>query len=140
MSNTPERNDTMVVPFVRRSHITPFLVILSLVFIFFQLQINNEFFSILDLQEFQESAAWTWKGSYAHVYNGDFKPPNTPGAFIHVGKTGGSTLSLLLRNGCHSFVPKPCVNRHTGKLFIPKNATDETMVSKLTTYYLLPQS
>lgn len=30
------------------------------------------------------------------------------GAFIHVEKTGGSTLSLLLRNGCHSFLPKPC--------------------------------
>jgi len=32
----------------------------------------------------------------------------TMGAFVHIGKTAGSTLSLLLRNGCHSFLPKPC--------------------------------
>jgi hypothetical protein len=30
------------------------------------------------------------------------------GAFIHMGKTGGSAISLLLRNGCHSFLPHPC--------------------------------
>jgi Sulfotransferase family len=30
------------------------------------------------------------------------------GAFVHMGKTGGSTLSVLLRNGCHSFMPHPC--------------------------------
>ena len=33
----------------------------------------------------------------------------TTAGFVHIGKTAGSTLSLLLRNGCHSFVkPKPC--------------------------------
>jgi hypothetical protein len=49
--------------------------------------------------------------------------------FVHMGKTAGSTLSLLLRNGCHSFVnPKPC---HT----VP----NETMVSKLVgAYYHIP--
>jgi len=30
------------------------------------------------------------------------------GAFVHMGKTGGSTLSILLRNGCHSYVAHPC--------------------------------
>lgn len=30
------------------------------------------------------------------------------GAFVHTGKTGGSTLSVLLRNGCHSFMRHPC--------------------------------
>ena len=44
------------------------------------------------------------------------------GAFIHIGKTAGSTLSLLLRNGCHSFVPKPC-------RVIP--SPEESMASKL---------
>ena len=29
-------------------------------------------------------------------------------AFVHIGKTGGSTLSVLLRNGCHSWIPHPC--------------------------------
>ena len=33
---------------------------------------------------------------------------NGTGAFVHLEKTGGSTLSLLLRNGCHSYMPKPC--------------------------------
>ena len=32
-------------------------------------------------------------------------------SFVHVGKTGGSTISLMLRNGCHSFVKKPCPNK-----------------------------
>ena len=30
------------------------------------------------------------------------------GAFVHIGKTGGSTLSILLRDGCHSFMDHPC--------------------------------
>jgi hypothetical protein len=30
------------------------------------------------------------------------------GAFVHMGKTGGSAISLLLRNGCHSWMPHPC--------------------------------
>ena len=32
----------------------------------------------------------------------------TGGAFVHMGKTGGSTLSILLRNGCHSYMAHPC--------------------------------
>lgn len=39
---------------------------------------------------------------------GDYTVPFTPGAFIHLGKSGGSTLSKFLKNGCFSFVPKPC--------------------------------
>lgn len=30
------------------------------------------------------------------------------GGFVHIGKTAGSTLSFLLRNGCHSFRKHPC--------------------------------
>jgi hypothetical protein len=41
-----------------------------------------------------------------------------------IGKTGGSTISLLLRNGCHSFVKKPC-----------HNVPNETIVSELVTNY-----
>lgn len=44
---------------------------------------------------------------------------NTIG-FVHIGKTGGSTLSTLLRNGCTSFVKLPC-----------HNITNESTVSKL---------
>jgi hypothetical protein len=55
------------------------------------------------------------------------KPPRTPGAFLHIGKTGGSTLSHLLRHGCHSWAPKPCQ--------IPAN---ETYISQLSTYYHVP--
>jgi len=44
--------------------------------------------------------------------NGEAVRPQTPdgGAFVHMGKTGGSTLSVLLRNGCHSYMPHPCRN------------------------------
>ena len=36
-------------------------------------------------------------------------PTKVTAGFVHMGKTAGSTLSMLLRNGCHSFVkPKPC--------------------------------
>jgi hypothetical protein len=46
-------------------------------------------------------------------WNPDNPSQNSPqiptgGAFVHLGKTGGSTLSLLLRNGCHSFMKHPC--------------------------------
>jgi len=58
-----------------------------------------------------------------------FTVPNTPGAFIHLGKTGGSSLSKLLKNGCHSFIPKPCQN---------VSKENETPLSKLTTYYHAP--
>eukprot|EP00980_Cylindrotheca_fusiformis_P003508 scaffold781_cov132-Cylindrotheca_fusiformis.AAC.27 len=55
------------------------------------------------------------------------KPPKTPGAIIHVGKSGGSTLASVLRNGCHSFMKKPC-----------KKIANESIVSKVTTYYHTP--
>ena len=51
------------------------------------------------------------------------------GAFVHTGKTGGSTISVLLRNGCHSFMPHPCRT----------NFTLESTVSKLVqSYYHVP--
>lgn len=58
-------------------------------------------------------------------------PKNTTavGAFVHIGKTGGSTLSTLLRNGCHSFVKKPCRNI---------SRRSESYMSRLTTYYHVP--
>jgi len=59
------------------------------------------------------------------------KAPQMVGAFIHVGKTGGSTLSALLRNGCHSFMTKPCEDKNISK-------EKESAISKLTTYYHIP--
>jgi hypothetical protein len=51
------------------------------------------------------------------------------GAFVHTGKTGGSTISVLLRNGCHSFMPHPCRT----------NITYESVTSKLVqSYYHVP--
>lgn len=44
--------------------------------------------------------------------------------FIHLGKTGGSTLSVQLVNGCHSYVKKPC-----------HHVENETAVSKLVSNY-----
>lgn len=55
------------------------------------------------------------------------RPPNTPGAIIHVGKSGGSTLASVLVNGCHSFVEKPCTE-----------VGNETILSRITTYYHIP--
>jgi len=46
------------------------------------------------------------------------------GAFVHIGKTGGSSLSVLLRNGCHSWMPHPC-----------RNVTRETRASELIESY-----
>jgi hypothetical protein len=40
--------------------------------------------------------------------------------FVHIGKTGGSTISSLLRNGCNSFESGPC-----------RFVSNETQVSKL---------
>jgi Sulfotransferase family len=51
------------------------------------------------------------------------------GAFIHTGKTGGSSISVLLRNGCHSFMPHPCRN----------NINHESVTSKrVQSYYHVP--
>ncbi|CAJ1966762.1 unnamed protein product [Cylindrotheca closterium] len=44
--------------------------------------------------------------------------------FVHIGKTGGSTISTLLRNGCTSFVEGSC-----------RNITHETVVSKYVEHY-----
>jgi len=52
-------------------------------------------------------------------------------AFIHIGKTGGSTLCLVLRHACHSFVRKPCPSKS-------KNLSNETYASLLSTYYHVP--
>lgn len=47
---------------------------------------------------------------------------------MHMGKTGGSTLSLLLRNGCHSYMAHPC-----------REVDHESMASKLIeSYYHVP--
>ena len=70
-----------------------------------------------------------WR-SYSQSHNHDYEGIR-PGAFIHVGKTAGSTLAQQLRFGCHSFVKKPCPLRK-------KNLRNETMVSKLTTYIHTP--
>jgi hypothetical protein len=74
------------------------------------------------------------------VKKSPFLNQTTPlgGAFVHVGKTGGSTLSVLLRNGCHSWLKHPCRNVTTPA---------ETVAShKISAYYhvadfgLLPKS
>lgn len=70
---------------------------------------------------------WTASVPDLPLQNATFSPPHTPGALIHVGKCGGSTVSVQLRNGCHSFVNKPCQT--------PRN---ESRISKLSTYYHVP--
>jgi len=44
--------------------------------------------------------------------------------FVHIGKTGGSTISSLLRNGCNSFETGPC-----------RNITHESAVSRIVEHY-----
>lgn len=65
------------------------------------------------------------------------RPPNlTLGALIHVGKTGGSTLSSSLPFACHSFAMSKCHKQiEAGKYM---NIGNETAVSKLSTYYHVP--
>ena len=77
----------------------------------------------LALSPFQRKAA-------LHLINESrpVPPQMTLGAFVHVGKTGGSTLSTLLRNGCNEGAPKPCTPERVSK-------GNEAAVSKLTTYY-----
>jgi Sulfotransferase family len=53
------------------------------------------------------------------------------GALIHTGKTGGSTISVLLRHGCHSFMPHPCRT--------DEELPHESMASKrIESYYHVP--
>ena len=54
------------------------------------------------------------------------------GAFLHLGKTGGSTLATQLRNGCHSFIPKPC------PLFNNQSQEEIAASRKIQTYYHVP--
>ena len=49
---------------------------------------------------------------------------NKTAGFIHIGKSGGSSLSLQLQNGCHSFVKKHC-----------SVVQNETIISELVTDY-----
>ena len=50
------------------------------------------------------------------------------GGFVHIGKTGGSSLTGVIRNACHSFMPHPC-----------SVVANETLASKLlTSYYHVP--
>jgi hypothetical protein len=51
---------------------------------------------------------------------------NTAG-FIHMGKTGGSTISKLIRNGCSSFTEGSC-----------HNITNETVISRFVVSFPLP--
>ncbi len=56
------------------------------------------------------STSQSYKMSYSRA---EIIPQNISahgGGLVHIGKTGGSTLSLLLRNGCHSFMRHPCYN------------------------------
>ena len=51
------------------------------------------------------------------------------GAFVHIGKTAGSTLSVLLRDGCHSFMEHPC----------RRVVAEESAASRrITAYYHVP--
>ncbi len=56
-------------------------------------------------------------------------PEPTMGAFLHIGKTGGSTIQQLLRNGCSYSMKKPC------KSYDEFPESKENIISKLTTYY-----
>ena len=52
--------------------------------------------------------------------------------YIHIGKTGGSTISNLLRNGCNSFSSS---SSSSGNTPCHPNIPNETIVSKLVEYY-----
>lgn len=95
------------------------------------------------LEQFKGDQSRLWKGQtsvlpHVHDFSGarnqqrkvplPTKQSPFGGAFVHVGKTGGSALSVLLRNGCHSFLPHPC-----------RNVTSESIASqKIQSYYHLP--
>jgi hypothetical protein len=52
--------------------------------------------------------------------------------YIHIGKTGGSTISNRLRNGCNSFSSSSSSSGHTP---CHPNIPNETIISKLVEYY-----
>ena len=52
--------------------------------------------------------------------------------YIHIGKTGGSTISNLLRNGCNSFSSS---SSSSGNTPCHPNIPNETIISKLVEYY-----
>lgn len=57
----------------------------------------------------------------------------TPMGFVHIGKTGGSTLAQQIVNACHSFVAKPCPDQ------VHLRNENETAVSKaVVDYYHVP--
>lgn len=57
-------------------------------------------------------------------------------AFVHIGKSGGTTISHLLRNGCHQSVDnEPCEERRWEN-FPGSAGKDETIASKRIKYYL----
>ena len=57
-------------------------------------------------------------------------------AFLHIGKSGGSTISLLLRNGCISAVEgKSCEEKRWSK-FPGKVGENETIASQRIQFYL----
>ncbi len=57
-------------------------------------------------------------------------------AFVHIGKSGGTTISNLLRNGCHGSVyDEPCEERRWEN-FPGSVGKEETVASKRIKYYL----
>jgi len=64
----------------------------------------------------------------------DISPLPTNMALVHIGKTAGSTLSQILRHGCHMFVSHPCQSRHNN--YGTKGSPGkESRVSQLTKGY-----
>jgi hypothetical protein len=56
-------------------------------------------------------------------------------SFLHIGKTGGSTISVNIRNGCHEYYMEPCKERqHDGWIL------NETVASqRIQSYYHMEQ-
>jgi hypothetical protein len=89
-----------------------------------RIQSNGDLFENIPLKVLNSPSADT---GTKRIWTLTFQSPHG-GAFVHLGKTGGSTISVVLRNGCHSFLPHPC-----------RNVTNETIASKLVqSYYHVP--
>ena len=78
------------------------------------------------------TANTTTPSSQSESSGGYYLPPNTTGAFLHLGKTGGTTLCQVLRNCCHSWLHKPCKN---STQLLPSH---EHLLSKTSTYFHAP--